>query len=683
MPKLFESHKEFQEWFSKPVNSMVEGSEQINQALLNRLHTVLRPFLLRRLKKDVEKQLPSKYEHIVTCRMSKRQRFLYDEFMSRAGTKETLESGNVLSILNCLMQLRKVCAHPDLFETRPIVSPFTCASIEHSIPALAVVDGVASERPRTSFLLEPIASASKKRGPPLEKQKDIITVVEQISGAMVRPVPNVSPAAIAAAAVADPLVVGFRQKVSSIANMSVNKPVPAPAVTAAAAARSRVHLEIEQPPQYVQALTFVKRPVDRTAEEPRKLSRWWRQTEALAGLVSHPRQRAEELSPVLSQFVVVIPPVQSPPTVSHPHVRDRMTSTFGEAEAAVRAMQQGENDILHGVKSRMLTFFPDKRLLQYDCGKLQQLEVLLRQLHSGSHRVLIFSQMTRMLDILEIFLNIHGYRYLRLDGATGLEKRQYLMERFNTDKRIFVFILSTRSGGVGVNLTGADTVIFYDSDWNPAMDAQAQDRNNNNNKRIDKKKWTNDYFFYFFNAPGAHRIGQTRDVHVYRLITEHSIEENILRKAMQKRLLDDMVIGEGSFTTDFFKALDWRELFEDGGAAKSKDRAPLGDDDIRPVSTTRRTALTDAELEKALASAEDDADVVALKRAKREAQLVGAPEDDFVDVCKLYRDYILTSVLFVLVETRATAATSLARGAAASAATGGIGRRDQLAAASY
>ncbi len=104
--------------------------------------------------------------------------------------------------------------------------------------------------------------------------------------------------------------------------------------------------------------------------------------------------------------------------------------------------------------------------------------------------MLIFTQMTRMLDILEAFLNYHGYVYMRLDGSTKVEMRQALMERFNNNPKYFCFILSTRSGGVGINLTGADTVIFYDSDWNPTMDAQAQDR--------------------------CHRIGQTRDVHIYR-----------------------------------------------------------------------------------------------------------------------------------------------------------------------
>ena len=132
--------------------------------------------------------------------------------------------------------------------------------------------------------------------------------------------------------------------------------------------------------------------------------------------------------------------------------------------------------ILHPIQSGMMTQFPDPRLIQYDCGKLQTLDKLLRELKAGKHRVLIFTQMTRMLDVLEAFLNYHGHIYLRLDGTTRVDQRQVLMERFNADRRIFCFILSTRSGGVGVNLTGADTVIFYDSDWNPHNDIQAFSR---------------------------------------------------------------------------------------------------------------------------------------------------------------------------------------------------------------
>ena len=124
----FTGLEEFTSWFNKPVHQIMEQGrgELTDEAreLVQRLHTILRPYLLRRLKADVEKQMPGKYEHVVYCKLSKRQRYLYDGFMSRASTRETLSSGNYLSIINCLMQLRKVCNHPDLFETRQIVTSF-------------------------------------------------------------------------------------------------------------------------------------------------------------------------------------------------------------------------------------------------------------------------------------------------------------------------------------------------------------------------------------------------------------------------------------------------------------------------------------------------------------------------------------------------------------------------------
>lgn len=107
-------------------------------------------------------------------------------------------------------------------------------------------------------------------------------------------------------------------------------------------------------------------------------------------------------------------------------------------------------------------------------GKLQTLAALLARLKAAGSRCLIFTQMAKMLDILEAFLNLHGHAYMRLDGSTKPAERQALMTRFNASARYFCFILSTRSGGVGINLTGANCVVFYDSDWNPAMDQQAQ-----------------------------------------------------------------------------------------------------------------------------------------------------------------------------------------------------------------
>lgn len=136
MPNFFESHRTFEELFSKPMAGMVEGNLEYNENIIIKLHKVLRPFLLRRLKSEVEKQMPKKYEHVVMCRLSKRQRFLYDDFMSRAKTKETLASGNLLSVINVLMQLRKVCNHPNLFEVRPTISPFRMDQINMTVPSM-------------------------------------------------------------------------------------------------------------------------------------------------------------------------------------------------------------------------------------------------------------------------------------------------------------------------------------------------------------------------------------------------------------------------------------------------------------------------------------------------------------------------------------------------------------------
>lgn len=137
MPHVFQSHREFKEWFSNPMTGMIEGNSEYNESIVKRLHKVLRPFLLRRLKAEVEKQMPKKYEHVVMCRLSKRQRYLYEDFMSRAKTRETLAAGNLLSVINVLMQLRKVCNHPNLFEVRPTISPFRMDGIRYRTASLA------------------------------------------------------------------------------------------------------------------------------------------------------------------------------------------------------------------------------------------------------------------------------------------------------------------------------------------------------------------------------------------------------------------------------------------------------------------------------------------------------------------------------------------------------------------
>jgi DNA helicase INO80 len=125
-----------------------------------------------------------------------------------------------------------------------------------------------------------------------------------------------------------------------------------------------------------------------------------------------------------------------------------------------------------------------------------------------------------MIDLMEEYLTYRNYKYCRLDGSTKLEDRRDTVADFQSNPEIFVFLLSTRAGGLGINLTAADTVIFYDSDWNPTIDSQAMDR--------------------------AHRLGQTRQVTVYRLITRGTIEERIRKRALQKEEVQRVVISGGA-----------------------------------------------------------------------------------------------------------------------------------------
>jgi SWI/SNF-related matrix-associated actin-dependent regulator of chromatin subfamily A member 5 len=147
------------------------------------------------------------------------------------------------------------------------------------------------------------------------------------------------------------------------------------------------------------------------------------------------------------------------------------------------------------------------------------LDKLLKKL-IGGHRVLIFSQMTSVLNILEDYCLFRKFNYCRIDGDTQIEERDRQIEEFNKPgSPFFVFLLSTRAGGLGINLATADTVVLYDSDWNPQVDLQAMDR--------------------------AHRIGQTRSVNVYRLVTENTIEEKIIERQLIKLKWDTLVIQKG------------------------------------------------------------------------------------------------------------------------------------------
>ncbi|KAI0304101.1 SNF2 family N-terminal domain-containing protein [Russula brevipes] len=197
----------------------------------------------------------------------------------------------------------------------------------------------------------------------------------------------------------------------------------------------------------------------------------------------------------------------------------------------------------------------DEHLIQ-NSGKMVILDKLLKNMNEKGSRILIFSQMSRMLDILEDYCLFRGYKYCRIDGSTAHEDRIAAIDEYNRPgSEKFIFLLTTRAGGLGINLTSADIVVLYDSDWNPQADLQAMDR--------------------------AHRIGQTKQVYVFRFVTEESVEERMLERGAQKLRLDQLVIQQGR--QQLQKAANKEELLEmiHHGAEKivnSSDAFQIDDD---------------------------------------------------------------------------------------------------------
>ncbi|KAI5170756.1 ATP-dependent helicase STH1/SNF2 [Nematocida sp. LUAm3] len=328
LPKIFYSGGSFDEWFNAPMSHMgekIDLNEEEELLVIKRLHKVLRPFLLRRLKKDVEAGLPNKVETVIKCRMSGVQRALYNEVRSAALNK----SEGVKRLNNTIMQLRKICNHPFVFDT-----------IESSVNP------------------------------------------------------------------------------------------------------SRVN-----------------------------------------------------------------------------------------------------NELLYRVS-----------------GKFELLRRMLYKLRATGHKVLMFFQMTQIMTIMEDMLLMEDVKYLRLDGAVKSEERADLISTFNDSSSGYsVFLLSTRAGGLGLNLQIADTVIIFDSDWNPHADQQAQDR--------------------------AHRIGQTKEVRIFRLVTAESIEEYILEKANYKLHVDEKIIQAGRFdnrTTHEEREALLRNIFEEEGEG-DESCAIASDEDLNRI----------------------------------------------------------------------------------------------------
>uniref|UniRef100_A0A663DUD6 E1A binding protein p400 n=1 Tax=Aquila chrysaetos chrysaetos TaxID=223781 RepID=A0A663DUD6_AQUCH len=794
-----------------PVKAANEENQDYCHKLVIRLHRMIQPFILRRSKRDVEKQLTKKYEHVLKCRLSSRQKAMYEDVILQPGTQEALKSGHFISVLHVLMQLQRICNHPDLINPRLSSTSYVSETLEYRTASLVLsalerdiwkesdlslfdligmenkmthyeaqmlpkqkvtrklIEEIYSSPPpparpnpvklKPSRLFQPVqygqkpegrtvvfpstqvqrtvttatvtqqgqvrgrspiatvssnqaaaaqfqttqASTSAPRhqpaatfttatstanpvkprgqtsaqasqlgqaqpqapshtiqqsvlpqrlvltsqaqarlpsgevvkiaqlasiagaqgriaqpetpvtlqfqgnkftlshsqlrqltaGQPLQLQGSVLQIVSAPGQQYLRPqgpvvMQTVSQAGTvqnalnalgnqhqagvpASTAVTQQVCIPGRTAVTNLSSSgdmgSVLKPAPTHGQSQETyEEKNRLLKErldrifsgnerrCSRAPMYgrdllsVCSLTGERRPSQLSSSEDNS----WRWagfvncclSSSASGSPSNPLQemiltsvqQQESLKHVVNRALFVLPAaVAAPPCL---YVANPPPSYSHRLKLLKHSLKQKAAPHLHQLQqitTPHLLQFPDLRLVQYDSGKLEALAVLLQKLKSEGRRVLILSQMILMLDILELFLNFHFLTFVRIDEYANHEQRQELMKIFNRDKRIFCAILSSHSRSTGVNLVEADTVVFYDNDLNPVMDAKAQE-------------WCD-------------RIGRCKDIHIYRLVSGNSVEEKLLKNGT-KDLIREVAAQGNDYSMAFLTQQTIQELFE-------------------------------------------------------------------------------------------------------------------------
>ncbi|XP_051489731.1 E1A-binding protein p400 isoform X14 [Apus apus] len=714
-----------------PVKAANEENQDYCHKLVIRLHRMIQPFILRRSKRDVEKQLTKKYEHVLKCRLSNRQKAMYEDVILQPGTQEALKSGHFISVLHVLMQLQRICNHPDLINPRLSSTSYVSETLEYRTASLvlsalerdiwkesdlSLFDLIGMENKMTHYeaqvlpkqkvtrkLIEeiysspppparpnpvklkpsrlfqpvqygqkpegrtvvfpstqvqrtvttatvtqqgqvrgrsPIATVSSNQGgevvkiaqlasiagaqgriaqpetpvtlqfqgnkftlshsqlrqltagQPLQLQGSVLQIVSAPGQQYLRPQgPVVMQTVSQAGNVQNALnALGNQHQAGVPASTAVTQQVCVPgraAVTnlssgdmGAALKPAPAHGQSQE--TYEEKNRLLKERLDRIfsgnerrcsrapmygrdllsvcslagERKPSQLSssedNSWRWagfvncclSSSASGGPSNPLremiltlvQQQESLRDIVNRALFILPAaVAAPPCL---YVANPPPSYSHRLKLLQHSLKQKAAPHLHQLQritTPHLLQFPDLRLVQYDSGKLEALAVLLQKLKSEGRRVLILSQMILMLDILELFLNFHFLTFVRIDEYANHEQRQELMKIFNRDKRIFCAILSSHSRSTGVNLVEADTVVFYDNDLNPVMDAKAQE-------------WCD-------------RIGRCKDIHIYRLVSGNSVEEKLLKNGT-KDLIREVAAQGNDYSMAFLTQQTIQELFE-------------------------------------------------------------------------------------------------------------------------
>ncbi|KAK5706763.1 putative DNA helicase ino80 [Elasticomyces elasticus] len=601
MPSLFDNHDEFSEWFAKDIENHAQSNSELNGDQLRRLHMILKPFMLRRVKKHVQKELGDKIEVDVFCDLTYRQRAYYSNLRNKISIMDLIEKaavgdeGDTATLMNLVMQFRKVCNHPDLFERADIRSPWSISRYAET----------------ASFMREP------------QFVMQGYSVRSQIECWLPRMLGGDAGRLDVAGGLNERA--GWRRKVLGT-ELSVwdERHVRRSEGSGGAFGWLRFVDQSASEVGRVARMSAFERAVELAREKENRLGRFsvaydgdeeegenagFTPVHAMLNIVD--RNDRRPLANVTEQGYLknlmnvaqhtiddkgygVIEACYLPPTTAPPvelvcpdqHALVEKETTFFNAtirnalnpiavateatllERRIPPARWPVTNLLPAPESQKQRFthiqVPSMRRFVTDSGKLAQLDRLLRELKEGGHRVLLYFQMTRMIDLMEEYLTYRNYKYCRLDGSTKLEDRRDTVAAFQSSPEIFVFLLSTRAGGLGINLTSADTVIFYDSDWNPTIDSQAMDR--------------------------AHRLGQTRQVTVYRLITRNTIEERIRKRALQKEEVQRVVIS-GQAGGDKGAVVDFNNRSRENNRTKEMAMWLADDDQVEAIERREAEVL--------------------------------------------------------------------------------------------
>uniref|UniRef100_A0A336MQW6 Chromatin-remodeling ATPase INO80 n=1 Tax=Culicoides sonorensis TaxID=179676 RepID=A0A336MQW6_CULSO len=566
MPTLFDSHEEFNEWFSKDIESHAENKTGIDEKQISRLHMILKPFMLRRIKKDVENELSDKIEIMVYCPLTTRQRLLYMALKKKIRIEDLLQYSRGSSdghhdktvtsnLMNLVMQFRKVCNHPELFERRDSKSPYAMKGQEYPLPRLIFNEAfLEREIPSKKHLLYnkfSIYKAENVHKDMFPRQKGDKTVkycryvdlsytnafgfagitdltpgeIEKLTlGGLIYYFQNckslkkrlellvhrrkwwsntnkkaillepsfMQPFSIKTTChdsiLHELLFTAYSCKESTIYTHTTHLFHSMPESMEHRIIRSKhqpfvkIEPKIEEIVHETRLRSPMKSPTKSPIKSPANLNQQLTiKTPNKTAHNSGPKSPNSQMS-LLPEFSYRFRPpalihnyrTEMPSFVSSiiPRIQTRVRKMYCESrEAAWLAIrwEQADNRDGQALMSEAIDAskpprgwsniqIPDKQTLVSDAGKLAVLDSLLTRLKAENHRVLIYSQMTKMIDLLEEYMWHRKHRYMRLDGSSKISARRDMVADFQTRQDIFVFLLSTRAGGLGINLTAADTV---------------------------------------------------------------------------------------------------------------------------------------------------------------------------------------------------------------------------------